>query len=139
MTRRPPAARESPVGGRLPFSGEVFQSDKRRAQSSAVHPSKRTSFVSIVGMLVARHGPMESHDPLTAERLFERYFWPLYPDDAKRDLERARRTDANPAGNVYILRTLDEITDTFVGMAGPALCAEGRLLYRAGSAAHRRS
>jgi hypothetical protein len=82
---------------------------------------------------------MESHDPLTAERLFERYFWPLYPDDAKRDLERARRADANPAGNVYILRTLDEITDTFVGMAGPAFGEEGLVLDGSDASVHRLS
>jgi hypothetical protein len=82
---------------------------------------------------------MESHDPLTAERLFERYFWPLYPDDAKRDLERARRADANPAGNVYILRTLDEITDTFVGMAGRAFGEEGLLLDGSDASVHRLS
>ena len=35
--------------------------------------------------------------PLTPERLFERYFLPLYPEDALRDLPRARSTDANPA------------------------------------------
>ena len=34
---------------------------------------------------------MDEHEPLSAERLFERYFWALYPDDTKRDLARARR------------------------------------------------
>jgi hypothetical protein len=63
---------------------------------------------------------MTEHEPTTAERLFERYFWPLYPDDTKRDLARARSVDANPAGNLHILRSLDEIAATFVGMAGGA-------------------
>jgi hypothetical protein len=60
---------------------------------------------------------MDEHGPLTAERLFERYFWPLYPEDTRRDLVRARTVDANPAGNVQILGALDEIAETFVGMA----------------------
>src|SRR5258705_1936666 len=63
---------------------------------------------------------MDEHEPLTAERLFERYFWPLYPDDTKRDLAKARTVDANPAGNVHILGSLDGIAETFVGMANGA-------------------
>ena len=73
---------------------------------------------------------MSEHDPVTAERLFELHFWPLYPDDTKKDLARARALDANPASNVNILRSLDEIADTFVGMAkstfgGPDLGLDG--------------
>jgi len=60
---------------------------------------------------------MGEHEPLTAERLFERYFWPLYPEDARVDLLRARSIDANPAGNVGVLGALDEVADTFVVMA----------------------
>jgi hypothetical protein len=82
---------------------------------------------------------MESHEPLSAERLFQRYFWPLYPDDAKRDLERARTVDANPAGNVHILRTLDEIADTFVAMARQAFSAEDLGLDGSDASVHRLS
>jgi hypothetical protein len=60
---------------------------------------------------------MDEHPPLTAELLFERYFWPVYPDDARTDLARARTLDANPAANRHILRSLDEIAETFVAMA----------------------
>jgi hypothetical protein len=82
---------------------------------------------------------MDEHDPLTAERLFERYFWPLYPDDTRRDLGRARTVDANPAGNVHILRSLDEIAETFVGMA-PAAFGTGDLgLDQSDASVHRLS
>jgi hypothetical protein len=54
---------------------------------------------------------------LTPVRLFERYFWSLYPEDVRADLARARATDANPAKNPHILRSLDEIADTFVSLA----------------------
>jgi hypothetical protein len=63
---------------------------------------------------------MGEHQPLTAERLFERYFWPLYPEDAQRDLSRARTEDANPAGNLAILASLDEVAHTFAVMSAKA-------------------
>ncbi|HKQ70386.1 MAG TPA: hypothetical protein VJT73_13650 [Polyangiaceae bacterium] len=59
--------------------------------------------------------------PLSPERLFERYFWPLYPEEARRDLTAARQTDANPAKNPSVSRSLDEIADTFATMAPHAL------------------
>src|SRR5687768_8504978 len=60
---------------------------------------------------------MGAPDLLTPVRLFERYFWDLYPKDVRADLSRARATDANPANNPHILRSLDEIADTFVRLA----------------------
>lgn len=60
---------------------------------------------------------MSDSTALTPERLFERYFWPLYPEDARRDLAAARRTDANPAQSSAVLAQLDEIADTFAAMA----------------------
>ncbi len=60
---------------------------------------------------------MGASDLMTPLRLFERYFWSLYPDDVRADLPRARATDANPAGNPHILRSLHEIADTFVKLA----------------------
>jgi hypothetical protein len=56
-------------------------------------------------------------EPLTAERLFTRHFWPLYPDDAQRDLAAARVTDANPAQNPHLLASVDAIAATFVALA----------------------
>ena len=82
---------------------------------------------------------MNEHEPLTAERLFERYFWALYPEDAKRDLAGARAVDANPAGNVHILRTLDEIAATFVGMAGAAFATKDLGLDGSDASVHRLS
>jgi hypothetical protein len=60
---------------------------------------------------------MGAPDLLTPVRLFERYFWNLYPEDVRADLGRARATDANPANNPHILRSLDEIAATFVRLA----------------------
>ncbi len=60
---------------------------------------------------------MSTPDPLTAERLFERFFWPLYPEDVRRDLAQARATDANPAGNLRILQSFDQVAETFVKLA----------------------
>jgi hypothetical protein len=57
---------------------------------------------------------------VTAETLFERYLWPLYPEDARGDLERARTVDANPAGNPSVRAHLDEAARVFASMA-PAL------------------
>lgn len=37
--------------------------------------------------------------PVTAESLFARFFWPLYPPDVRAEPERFRDEDANPAGN----------------------------------------
>lgn len=60
---------------------------------------------------------MNAPDAMTAIRLFERYFWPLYPEDVRADLARARATDANPAENPHILGSLDDIAATFVKLA----------------------
>ncbi len=56
---------------------------------------------------------------LTADRLFERYFRPLYPPEV--DLSEARTRDANPANNPRILAQLDDIAAAFAEMAPQAL------------------
>ena len=76
-------------------------------------------------------------ESLTAERLFELHFWALYPDDAKRDLVRARSVDVNPAANVHILRSLDDIADTFVNMAGAAFATPDLGLDGSDASVHR--
>jgi hypothetical protein len=50
---------------------------------------------------------------VTPESLFERFFLPLYPADARADLAAARKTDANPAGNPSIFRHLREAAEIF--------------------------
>jgi len=82
---------------------------------------------------------MNEHPPLTAELLFERYFWPLYPDDARYDLARARALDANPAANPHIYRSLDEIADTFVSMASSAFETKDLGLDGSDASVHRLS
>lgn len=57
----------------------------------------------------------------TAESLFREYFLPLYPEDAKSDLGRARSIDANPAANPGVLAHLGEAAAVFVANAGAAL------------------
>ena len=58
---------------------------------------------------------------VTAESLFRDVFLPLYPEDAKSDLGRARTEDANPAGNPTVLAHLDDAARVFVEMAPVAL------------------
>jgi hypothetical protein len=60
-------------------------------------------------------------EPLNAERIFERFFLPLYPPDARADLGRARAADANPAGNPAILAQIDEAAAIFARLAPGAL------------------
>ena len=59
-------------------------------------------------------------EQLSPERIFETWFWPLYPEDCRADLQKARETDANPAKNPTIFAKLDEIARTFVLLAPQA-------------------
>ncbi len=56
----------------------------------------------------------------TPEALFESLFWPLYPDDARRDLARARATDANPGQNPALFAGLTEAAEVFARLASEA-------------------
>ena len=58
---------------------------------------------------------------VTVEALFRDLFLPLYPEDAKSDLTRARTTDANPAGNPSVVAHLDDAARVFVEMAPAVL------------------
>jgi hypothetical protein len=58
---------------------------------------------------------------VTVETLFREIFLPLYPEDARSDLGRARTEDANPADNPNVLAHLDDAARVFVGMAPTAL------------------
>lgn len=57
----------------------------------------------------------------TLDALFRDVFLPLYPEDARADLARARSEDANPAQNPRILAQLEDTARTFVEMAPAAL------------------
>ncbi|WP_437676472.1 hypothetical protein [Sorangium sp. So ce131] len=59
-------------------------------------------------------------EPLTAAKLFERYFAPYYPADALADLAGARATDANPAGNPSILAQIEHAAAVFARLAPEA-------------------
>jgi hypothetical protein len=77
--------------------------------------------------------------PLTAERLFERYFAPLYPIEAPGALSRLRETDANPANNPSILAQLDEAAQAFAHLAPDALGAQDLALDFTDASVHRLS
>jgi hypothetical protein len=76
---------------------------------------------------------------LTAEALFRDVFLPLYPEDAKSDLGRARSIDANPANNPSILAQLAEIAETFVAVAPTAMGAPDLALDFSDASVHRLS
>ncbi len=54
---------------------------------------------------------------MRADELFQTYFLPLYPEDARADLAAARTTDANPAKNPGVVAHLDDAANVFVGAA----------------------
>ena len=80
---------------------------------------------------------MSASDLMSPVRLFERYFWSLYPEDARADLARARATDANPAQNPHILRSLDDIAETFVRLAPDAFAGADLGLDGSDASVHR--
>lgn len=53
----------------------------------------------------------------STEALFEKYFLPLYPPEARRDLAKARATDANPAKNPKFIAQLNDIAQIFAELA----------------------
>ncbi len=65
----------------------------------------------------------------TPETLFHEYFWPLYPEDARADLARARSLDANPGGNPSVLAHLDEAAAVFVAMHAKVFGGDLQLDY----------
>jgi hypothetical protein len=74
---------------------------------------------------------------LTAQTLFERYFSPLYPEDCRADLDKARATDANPAKNPAIFGQLDEIAEVFAKLAPSAFAAPDLSLDFTDASVHR--
>lgn len=75
--------------------------------------------------------------PLTAERLFERYFAPLYPREALADLAAFRALDANPAKNPAIFAQLDEVASVFAHLAPHALGDPALVLDYSDASVHR--
>ena len=75
--------------------------------------------------------------PLSAERLFDRWFLPLYPPDARADLARARAADANPARNPSIFAVLDEAAEIFARLAPAALGDPSLVLDFTDASVHR--
>lgn len=61
--------------------------------------------------------------PVTADSLFRDFFLPLYPEDAKADLARARQEDANPAKNPSVVAHLGDAAEVFARNAPVVLGA----------------
>jgi hypothetical protein len=79
-----------------------------------------------------------------AEELFERFFLPLYPDDARDAvaIARARATDANPGGNPALVAHLDDAARRFVENAAALFGPDGAAalaLDRTDASVHRLS
>lgn len=65
---------------------------------------------------------------ISADSLFREVFLPLYPEDVRADLGRARGEDANPARNPAIFAHLEDAANVFVKLAPAALgVGEGAL------------
>ncbi len=77
--------------------------------------------------------------PVTAESLFEVFFWPLYPTDVKADLERARRTDVNPAANPALYAHVEDAATVFERMAPQLFGDDDPRLDRSDASVHRLS
>jgi hypothetical protein len=56
---------------------------------------------------------LSSRCPVNAEEIFRRFFWPLYPDDARADLERSRTVDANAGQNPRLLEHIEDAARRF--------------------------
>jgi hypothetical protein len=76
---------------------------------------------------------------VTAESLFEHYFAPLYPDDARSDLALARATDANPAKNPALFAHVEETAAVFERMAPRIFEGADPHLDRSDASVHRLS
>jgi hypothetical protein len=76
-------------------------------------------------------------EPLTAAKLFERFFAPFYPPDALADLSRARATDANPAGNPSIVAQIEHTAEVFARLAPEAFGAPDLELDYSDASVHR--
>lgn len=80
-------------------------------------PPARQGFSRAAAVVPSRAMATEA---ITAERLYERYFWPHYPADVRADPARFRDLDANPSKNPHLAATLAEAAQVFVDNA-PAL------------------
>jgi hypothetical protein len=76
---------------------------------------------------------------LTAESLFSNYFAPLYPEDVRRDLARARAIDVNPARNPVLFAHVEEASSIFERMAPRLFEADDPRLDRTDASVHRLS
>jgi hypothetical protein len=77
---------------------------------------------------------------LTTDKLFSRYFLPLYPEDARTSLEglaQARSTDANPGQNPAVLARAEEAALAFSKLAPAAFDAPSLALDFTDESVHR--
>ncbi len=76
---------------------------------------------------------------LSAARIFEQWFLPLYPPELRdpEALAEARVTDANPARNPQLFAQLEEIADIFARLAPAALGKDDLALDFSDASVHR--
>jgi len=77
--------------------------------------------------------------PVSAEALFERFFWPLYPEDTRTSLAATRTLDANPARNPALYAHLDDAARVFEQMAPALFEGDDPRLDRTDASVHRLS
>jgi hypothetical protein len=76
-------------------------------------------------------------EKLTAERIFDRFFLPYYPPEARKSLAKAREMDANPGKNPAIFAQMDAIADTFAHLGPEALSNKDLKLDYSDASVHR--
>ncbi len=112
---------------------EAFEPDVGREHVGDIPPSR---LAIQRGRATRPPSPMAA---VTAESLFVAYFWPLYPDDARKDLARARSTDANPAQNPALFAHVEDAATVFERMAPRLFEADDPGLDRSDESVHRLS
>jgi hypothetical protein len=75
--------------------------------------------------------------PLSAQALFERVFWPLYPEEVRRDLKAARESFVNPANDCGVTELIDEIAEAFKHLAPSILGLKGADLDDTDASVHK--
>ena len=74
---------------------------------------------------------------LSPQSLFESVFWPLYPEDVRKDLQAARQSFINPANDCGMTELIDEIAEAFKQLAPSILGIPGSALDDTDASVHR--
>jgi hypothetical protein len=74
---------------------------------------------------------------LSAQSLFDSVFWPLYPDDVRKDLKAARESFINPANDCGWTDLIEEIAEAFKYLAPSILGIPAAALDDTDASVHR--